>query len=529
MKNHSRFISCTIVAIFGLMMFIGASFDAQRVHAAEDSSVVDQINITVPVSCAMSGVGMNTHNATIPNGQHESAIGETTIKAFCNDTEGFSIYAVGYTDETVGKNVLTDASLGDEYDIVTGTATSGESSNWAMKVGKITSPTPTYPLIIAGSTEDSLKEPGGLDYSAFQDVPNDYTRVAYRLSATDVNPTGQDIAEGATMTTTYQVYISNTQAAGTYSGQVKYTLVHPYNEAKPEKPLASCIQSVPGVTYMQDITAENLSTVLSSMNEDHQYYLRDKRDNQPYCVAKLKDGKLWMTEDLNLAGGTSLSSMDTDFEATYELPTTNGLKASGDKIVLPDSAVKNDTNNSLTDTNQFRYDNYAYVFNSGVKEDCGGSGQNAPCHSYYSWDAATLGSGRTLNQENNDALYSICPKGWKLPTTGNSTNEEWKRGSLYPLAINYGASLESSVEDSSSTTGANFFNNAGPGTAANFLLSGFYMNGSLRNGGGYGLYWSASSYSSTAMARSLALSSSFVSVSNYANRRSGFSVRCMVR
>ena len=199
------------------------------------------------------------------------------------------------------------------------------------------------------------------------------------------------------------------------------------------------------------------------------------------------------------------------------------------KQTFTPSADKNEGNNNLTDNSEFSHDNYAYVFNSGVKENCGVSGQNLPCYSYYTWDAATVGSGRSLNTENTDAAYSICPKGWKLPTTGNTANNGWQRGSFYALASIYGSSLENSSEDSSAATGANFYDNAGPGATGNFMVPGFYMNGAFNSGGQYGLYWSATSYASTSRARSMAISSSFINVANYASRRSGFSVRCVVR
>ena len=35
---------------------------------ADNDTVVDQFNITVPVACTMTGTGMNTHNATIGPG-----------------------------------------------------------------------------------------------------------------------------------------------------------------------------------------------------------------------------------------------------------------------------------------------------------------------------------------------------------------------------------------------------------------------------------------------------------------------------
>lgn len=36
-----------------------------------DDSVIDNVNVTVSVSCTMSGNGMNSHNADIVNGTYE--------------------------------------------------------------------------------------------------------------------------------------------------------------------------------------------------------------------------------------------------------------------------------------------------------------------------------------------------------------------------------------------------------------------------------------------------------------------------
>ncbi len=193
------------------------AFLSSSVVKADNTDVVDKISITVPISCTLEGTGMNTHNATINNGQYNSNIGETTLKAFCNDNEGFAIYAIGYTDNTYGKNVLTNATLGSTHYIVTGTAVSGNTSNWAMKVTTISDPAPTYPIAIQNS------------FDSFHTVPDTYTLVAKRTAGTDI---GQ-AAEGSTLKTTYQAYISKTQAAGTYTGQVKYTLVHPHDEPTP--------------------------------------------------------------------------------------------------------------------------------------------------------------------------------------------------------------------------------------------------------------------------------------------------------
>ena len=196
----------------------GAIFASTLVFADD---AIDEVSITVPASCTISGTGTNSHNATIINGQYNSNIGETTIKVTCNDKEGFAIYAIGYTDNTDGKNVLTSSTLSSTYDISTGTATSGDTSNWAMKLSTISSPSPTYPITIQNS------------FDSFHNVPDDYTLVAKRISGTDIGTN----AGGATLKTTYQAYISSTQFAGTYTGQVKYTLVHPNDAAAPTKPI----------------------------------------------------------------------------------------------------------------------------------------------------------------------------------------------------------------------------------------------------------------------------------------------------
>lgn len=275
---------------------------------------------------------------------------------------------------------------------------------------------------------------------------------------------------------------------------------------------------------MQDINSTNIATVLNSLEEDEPYFLRDKRDNQPYCVAKLKDGKLWMTENLNIAGGTALSSTDTDFDANYALPTTNGWTVTDGKLVLPASAIKNDADNNLTDSTQFSTNNYAYVFNSGNKTNCGGGGQTTPCYSYYSWDTATLGSGRSIKTDNTDAGYSICPKNWKLPTSKTTSAANWQTESdFYALAHQYG--LDSTTQVYEYDDG--FYTQAGPGTTPNFLLTGRYYDGSFLGGGGSGTCWSATSYSKSTGARSLEFSSSFVVSAGNVDRKDGYSVRCI--
>ena len=204
----------TWLGLASFAVIIGAMIVGVPVSAGSD--VIDHVLISVPSSCTLSGTGMNSHNATINSGQYDSEVGETTLKAVCNDQNGFAIYATGYTDNIDGKNVLTNSALDSSHDIVTGTGITG-NSQWAMKLSVVTSPTPNYPIGIQNG------------FNAFHVVPDDYTLVAKRESATD---SGEN-PEGSILKTTYQVYVSTNQAPGAYAGQVKYTLVHPHSHPIP--------------------------------------------------------------------------------------------------------------------------------------------------------------------------------------------------------------------------------------------------------------------------------------------------------
>ena len=223
-------------------------------NAFSVTEVVDRAMIGVPASCTMSGTGMNSHNAEIPNGTVNSAIGETNVNVFCNDDAGYAIYAIGYTDDTDGKTVLTSSTLGSGSDIITGTATgpvgNNDVSNWAMKLSTQTSPTPAYPVTIQNS------------FDSFHTVPSEYTLVAKRTTNTDAGTN----ATGSNFKTTYQAYISSEQLAGTYVGQVKYTLVHPNTTPTPKSTMLDTGQVV--AAKMKTLAAGGTTTVYHAKTSD---------------------------------------------------------------------------------------------------------------------------------------------------------------------------------------------------------------------------------------------------------------------
>ena len=373
-------------------------------------------------------------------------------------------------------------------------ATVGDASH-AYRTLLHTNGTNSFASIDVGSSMTTLPEGNYWGYSAndgvtFSGLPlyNDTENVAVLNSSdgaiTEITPFRIKARAAAT------------QTAGDYSNVINFVAV---TNAVPE----------PAVD-MQNLDASLCVT-------DAPTKVKDTRDNEEYLVQRLKDGKCWMVENLNLAGGTALSATDTDVDSSYinSFTTSNNLTKTGDTIVLPASS-----------TSGFDTYNYSYVYNSGNKTNCGASGQyNTPCYSYYTWDAATLGSGRTISTDNTDAPYSICPKGWRLPTSRSTSATNWQTTSdFYVLAHQYGLDSTTSTDESDN----GFYTQAGPGTVPNFLLAGYYNNGSFRDGGSVSNYWSATSYSNMGNNRGLYFYSSYVDSAGSYGRLHGGSVRCLL-
>ena len=191
--------------------------------------------------------------------------------------------------------------------------------------------------------------------------------------------------------------------------------------------------------------------------------LVDTRDNNTYTVSKLADGRCWMTQNLRIAGKT-ITPADSDVTANYTIPAS-----------------------SISGFNSFDTSN-AYVDSDG---------------GFYTWYTATAGTGtQSFSAQGQNTIVSICPKGWRLPTGGDS-------GEFKALNNRY---------SSYSDLMANI----------DFTLSGNVNSGSRRDQGSYGYYWS-STVVSGGYPYYLYLNTSNIYPANYINKSLGFSVRCIAR
>lgn len=252
---------------------------------------------------------------------------------------------------------------------------------------------------------------------------------------------------------------------------------------------------------MQDfagLNSEDSLAVISSMAEGSVYTFKDSRDQQSYSIAKLKDGKVWMLDNLALGGDNEirLTSDNTNIESNTVTKSGTGY------FTLPASGTANFTSST----------GYTTAAINASKKDtvAGGSAGYADgkIGVYYNYCAASAGTycyennnTGDNNHENVNASYDICPKGWRMPTGGSG-------GEYQTLYTAYGGS--------GTSYSADFVN------ALRTPLSGYFYNGS---GGGF---WSSTYGSSTDM-YTLSLNSSSVYPTDYNYRYYGFSVRCVLK
>ena len=166
------------------------------------ADVTDTVILTINGSCTIGqtqgspvqggGVEVKEENAVNNQLYTWDADGSQggTLKVTCNDASGWNVKAVG---ASTGTPVTSMVGTSGGTTIATGTAESGATSNWMFKV--------------AGTNTVS-------GYQSWSAIPATATKVATSTTA---------VSEAA-INTGYQVWVSATQEAGTYTGKVTYTV-----------------------------------------------------------------------------------------------------------------------------------------------------------------------------------------------------------------------------------------------------------------------------------------------------------------
>ena len=183
------------LAILGASVAL-AAVPVVGVFAADTTTVTDEVQVTISDSCTLGITEGAKPTKTLANGTADKTLAGAQFSITCNNGKGWTLKAQG--DGTGDdKTTMVDAA---NHTIPTGTSLDGSASNWAFKAAGTG--------VLGG-------------YTDFAQVPTEATAIAE--SATPTSAQSVNI--------TYGVSVDATQAAGTYTGKVTYTLVNPKEDA----------------------------------------------------------------------------------------------------------------------------------------------------------------------------------------------------------------------------------------------------------------------------------------------------------
>ncbi len=343
----------------------------------------------------------------------------------------------------------------------------------------------------AGSTVTSTFE-GQKTSSTFDDNTwgfsldgTNYSKIPKRSNSQIMKSTTTPSKSTVVIPVHFGAMVSDSLAAGEYVDDVIFT-VYANGVDGPEGYTAGSGDSGDGetgtisqITKMQSMTPTNCAT--SSMHETGT--LTDTRDNKTYTVAKLEDGRCWMTQNLGLGGDNAITL------------TENNSDVERDWTLLPVSQVSQGHNTP-----------YFVV------------GSESIYGNYYDYHTATAGTEPNYSDGTethmttaaHTATSSVCPKGWRLPSKDEAVNLKNK--------------LRENITDASVYTTSPY----------NFVYAGIRYNGTIYPGNA--AYWWTSDIPEGDTAPPTVIISypdsldiTIYNPNSYSNGNDIYSIRCIAR
>ncbi|MBQ9029815.1 InlB B-repeat-containing protein, partial [Candidatus Saccharibacteria bacterium] len=230
----------------------------------------------------------------------------------------------------------------------------------------------------------------------------------------------------------------------------------------------------------------------TALNTNEYTTLVDSRDGEKYVVKKLADGKCWMVQNLRLINKT-ITPADSNVSVNFTVPTSTD----------PTQTAWCTTNSSDCDDQPLAYYDASTRLSYGA---------------LYNWYTATAGTGKYETTSGN-VSSSICPKGWRLPTSGTN-------GDFAILDKAWGGT---GLDRTNANTYSIFMGNYNIGGNGGFDNPGAITSSfvAVDVGGGW---WSSTAYngrSDIAQGLGLGSSSAYVFPQNSDRKSTGFSVRCI--
>ena len=322
------------------------------------------------------------------------------------DNSGISTYS---TTPTVGISLPTSIDFDDVLPTPSGatttatadlTITTSDSAGYSLYLYSSDGDNSLRPKISAntssinatagdvGLTLSSLK-PNTWGYNLGTEAPTDST--TYSAVPTDnstpiqTKDTSDTNSANDTYTLSFGAKVDSTIASGAYSNALTVAVV-----AEPRV-----------IIYIQDLTLSDCQSRAS----DADFTVTDRRDGNDYTVRYI-NGACWMTQNLRLAGGQTLTSEESNIVGSWEFPN-NSLTLG----------------NSYTEARSILSDNP----NPDTALEYGG---------YYNYCAASAGTVCNDTTE-QDATQDICPKGWRLPTHNEQSGITGYASAFSPVYSGY--------------------------------------------------------------------------------------------
>ena len=322
--------SAAFLLILAAMLFAPAASQPEA-SAVEDNSGISTyaatptVGISLPTSIDFADV------LPTPSGTTTTATADLTITT--SDSAGYSLYLYSSDGDNSLKPKISSLANISKINATAGdvglTLSSLEPNTWGYNLG---TEAPT-------------------DATTYSAVPTNNSTPIQTKDTSDTNSAND------TYTLSFGAKVDNTIASGAYSNALTVAVV-----AEPK-----------ALTYIQDLTLSDCQSQAS----DADVTVKDRRDNNEYTIRYI-NGACWMTQNLRLSSGRTLTSTDSNVTQNWTFPT--GSLTSGNTYTEARSTISSDTS-------------------------YGG---------YYNYCAASAGT--VCSKTEMTTTQDICPKGWRLPT-----------------------------------------------------------------------------------------------------------------
>ena len=312
---------------------------------------------------AMAGLLVAMIFPALPEGAHAEEPATATPRVIDEPTVSLSVPAtIEFADVIAtpsGATTTASATIG-----VTTTASAGYKLYLYAKDNSLKSLNPSTTQSIASASASSLDKftnnTWGYNLTEGTTAGSTYSALPItNTTPTQTKDTSDTNSANDTYTLSLGAKVDSTIPSGTYTSTLTVAVV-----AEPR-----------ALAYIQDLTLSECQAQAS----DADLTVKDKRDDNEYTVRYI-NGACWMTQNLRLSGGRTLTSTDSNVASSWSFLST---PLAGSSYSYTDPQVTISSNTSY-----------------------GG---------YYNFCAASAGTNCQTSSTVN-TTYDICPKGWRLPT-----------------------------------------------------------------------------------------------------------------